>query len=130
MTSNWYIVHAYSNFEKKVADAILLSAKEKGLEALIEEVYVPTEEVTEVRRGPVEELLERELAVIVLADSSPLSDSDRERIAGWIGEGGVAVRFAGPRLAEGAESAGPEALLPVLLRDGGRTLGGALSCRQ
>jgi len=51
MTSNWYIVHAYSNFEKKVADAILVSAKEKGLEPLIEEVYVPTEEVTEVRRG-------------------------------------------------------------------------------
>lgn len=51
MTANWYIVHAYSNFEKKVADAILLSAKEKGLDALIEEVYVPTEEVTEVRRG-------------------------------------------------------------------------------
>ena len=40
MTSNWYIVHAYSNFEKKVADAILLSAKEKGLEEMIEEVYV------------------------------------------------------------------------------------------
>ncbi len=51
MTANWYIVHAYSNFEKKVADAILLSAKEKGLDDFIEEVYVPTEEVTEVRRG-------------------------------------------------------------------------------
>ena len=51
MTANWYIVHAYSNFEKKVADAILLSAKEKGLDQFIEEVFVPTEDVTEVRRG-------------------------------------------------------------------------------
>ena len=51
MATNWYIVHAYSNFEKKVADAITLAAKEKGLDHLIEEVFVPTEEVTEVRRG-------------------------------------------------------------------------------
>lgn len=51
MATNWYIVHAYSNFEKKVAEAIRQSAREKGLEDLIEEVFVPTEEVTEVRRG-------------------------------------------------------------------------------
>ncbi len=51
MAVHWYIVHAYSNFEKKVADSILLSAKDKGLSEFIEEVYVPTEEVTEVRRG-------------------------------------------------------------------------------
>lgn len=51
MATNWYIVHAYSNFEKKVADAILAGAKDKGLSGLIEEVFVPTEEVTELRRG-------------------------------------------------------------------------------
>jgi len=51
MATNWYIVHAYSNFEKKVSEAILLAAKDKGLEHFIEEVFVPTEEVTEVRRG-------------------------------------------------------------------------------
>ncbi|WP_375203118.1 transcription termination/antitermination protein NusG [Hyphococcus sp.] len=51
MASNWYIVHAYSNFEKKVAESIQVSAKDKGLDHLIEEVFVPTEEVTEVRRG-------------------------------------------------------------------------------
>ena len=51
MEPKWYIVHAYSNFEKKVAEAIRQGAKEKGLEAFIEDVFVPTEEVTEVRRG-------------------------------------------------------------------------------
>ncbi|MEO1013646.1 MAG: transcription termination/antitermination protein NusG [Pseudomonadota bacterium] len=51
MDPKWYIVHAYSNFEKKVADAILQSAEDKGMSDFIEEIFVPTEEVVEVRRG-------------------------------------------------------------------------------
>ncbi|MCI5043685.1 MAG: transcription termination/antitermination protein NusG [Aquisalinus sp.] len=51
MAHQWYIVHAYSNFEKKVADTIKMSAKEKGLDHFFEEVLVPTEDVVEVRRG-------------------------------------------------------------------------------
>lgn len=51
MTAKWYIVHAYSNFEKKVAEAIRAEAAIKGLEDKFEEVLVPTEEVIEVRRG-------------------------------------------------------------------------------
>ena len=51
MEYKWYIVHAYSNFEKKVAESIEQSAAEKGLSNLLEELFVPTEEVTEVRRG-------------------------------------------------------------------------------
>ncbi len=51
MTKRWYIVHAYSNFEKKVAEAIKEQAAAKGLEDLFEEVLVPTEEVVEMRRG-------------------------------------------------------------------------------
>ncbi|PPD26835.1 MAG: transcription termination/antitermination protein NusG [Hyphomicrobium sp.] len=50
-TKRWYIVHAYTNFERKVADAIKERAKSAGLEHLIEEVMVPTEEVVEVKRG-------------------------------------------------------------------------------
>ena len=51
MTNRWYAVHAYSNFENKVADSIREQAKQRGLEELFEQVLVPTEKVTEVRRG-------------------------------------------------------------------------------
>ena len=47
----WYIVHAYSNFEKKVAESIRDQAKQKNLEDSFSEILVPTEEVVEVRRG-------------------------------------------------------------------------------
>ncbi len=49
--SRWYIIHAYSGFENKVRDAILSDATRLGLDALVESVEVPTETITEVRRG-------------------------------------------------------------------------------
>ena len=51
MTKRWYIVHAYSNFEKKVAESIKEQSVQKGLGDLFEQVLVPTEEIIEVRRG-------------------------------------------------------------------------------
>ncbi|PYE85193.1 transcription termination/antitermination protein NusG [Phyllobacterium leguminum] len=51
MTARWYIVHAYSNFEKKVAEDIENKARQKGLSHLFEKILVPTEKVVEVRRG-------------------------------------------------------------------------------
>ena len=51
MTSRWYAVHAYSNFENKVADSIREQAKQRGLGSLFEEILVPKEKVVEVRRG-------------------------------------------------------------------------------
>jgi transcriptional antiterminator NusG len=47
----WYIVHAYSNFEKKVAESIREQAKQRGLEDHFDEILVPVETVVEVRRG-------------------------------------------------------------------------------
>lgn len=49
--TRWYIVHAYTNFERKVAEAIRERAKAGGIDHLFEEIVVPTEEVVEVKRG-------------------------------------------------------------------------------
>lgn len=51
MSAKWYIVHAYSNFEKKVAEAIKIEAVAQGLQENFEEILVPTEDVVEVRKG-------------------------------------------------------------------------------
>jgi hypothetical protein len=60
--------------------------------------------------------------VLMLADIGRLPDATRERLRTWVNSGGVLVRFAGARLEQGGDD-----LLPVPLREGGRTLGGALS---
>ena len=49
--TRWYIIHAYSGFEGKVRDAIMAEATRLGLDPLVEQIEVPTETVTEARRG-------------------------------------------------------------------------------
>ncbi|MGB8275153.1 MAG: transcription termination/antitermination protein NusG [Alphaproteobacteria bacterium] len=51
MTGQWYVIHVYSGFEKKVAQSIREQSVQKGMADLFEEVMVPTEEVVEMRRG-------------------------------------------------------------------------------
>lgn len=80
---------------------------------------------TELRRGTIRDLLAREIAVIALADLDQVTPDEAAQLDAWINRGGVLVRFAGPRLA-----ATPDPLLPVTLRAGDRTLGGALSWSQ
>ena len=78
---------------------------------------------SEVRTGDVATLINGGIAVLALPDGAALSEGDRQAIAGWLDKGGTVVRFAGPRLAAQPD----DALLPVRLRSGDRTLGGALS---
>lgn len=112
----------------------LLSTREfEGAQPLLDELYYLDRALapfTEIRRGDLEALLARELAVLVMADAGSLPFGQREALDDWIGRGGVALRFAGPRLAAaGVEKGGlgPADLVPVRLRRGDRTLGGALS---
>ncbi|GAB5512038.1 MAG: transcription termination/antitermination protein NusG [Hyphomicrobiales bacterium] len=51
MALRWYIVHAYSNFEKKVAESIREGAEAAGLDSLFDQILVPVEKVVEMRRG-------------------------------------------------------------------------------
>ena len=51
MAMRWYVLHVYSNFEKKVAESIREQADQKGLTDHFEQIVVPTEEVVEIRRG-------------------------------------------------------------------------------
>ena len=48
---NWYIVQAYSGFEKKVASVINENVKKNNLSDKIEEVFIPTHDVTEIKKG-------------------------------------------------------------------------------
>ena len=51
MAAQWYVIHVYSGFEKKVAESIREQAAQKGMADAFQEILVPTEEVVEVRKG-------------------------------------------------------------------------------
>jgi len=88
----------------------------------------------EIRRGSIVDLVEAPLSLLVITDRGRLDRAEQETLTAWVEDGGVLLRFAGPRLAGigpesglelGAEEDDP--LLPVQLRSGDRQLGGALS---
>jgi hypothetical protein len=72
----------------------------------------------------VTQFIEQRLPMLILADVGNVAEA-REQLTRWIEDGGVLVRFAGPRLA-----AADDDLVPVKLRRGGRILGGSLSWEQ
>ena len=90
----WYIIQAYSNYEKKVAEAILSEAKIRGLEDKFEEVKVPTEEVIEVRRGKKVQVEKRYFPGYVLAkmemnDATWQLVKTTDKVTGFLGGGGT-----------------------------------------
>jgi hypothetical protein len=92
---------------------------------LLQEVYYlqrALEPYVSLSIGDRETVMTHNTAVLLIPDSSAPSPADREAIAKWIEQGGVAVRFAGPNLAAGGDT-----LVPTPLRLGDRALGGVMS---
>ncbi|WP_415922598.1 DUF4159 domain-containing protein [Tateyamaria sp. SN6-1] len=78
--------------------------------------------------GALSDVLPANPDVIVLADVATLSAGEADDLSAWIDEGGMLVRFAGPRIAASDVSRAEEdPLMPVRLRSGGRSVGGAMS---
>ncbi len=116
----------------KRREIALIAGREdrEGLELLsplhfLEQALVPTADLLD---GALLDILPANPDVIVLADVATLSGSEQQSLIEWVEAGGVLLRFAGPRLAASDVSRAEEApLMPVRLRSGGRSVGGAMS---
>ncbi|MEJ1160790.1 DUF4159 domain-containing protein [Prosthecomicrobium sp. N25] len=97
----------------------------------LERALAPFAEVREPRATDtvqaIRDLVRQNVSVIMTADIGTIVGDAEKVLEEWVGNGGVLVRFAGPRL---AAVRGGDRLVPVQLRQGGRTLGGALSWQQ
>ncbi|MEX0300917.1 MAG: DUF4159 domain-containing protein [Leisingera sp.] len=91
----------------------------------LRQALVPSAELLE---GALADLLPANPDVIVLADVARLAPAQEEAVIEWVENGGLLLRFSGPRLAASDTArAGEEPLMPVRLRIGGRSIGGAMS---
>lgn len=83
---------------------------------------------SELIQGTIEDVILSSPTSMILSDVAGLAPSDAEKVESWVKDGGLLVRFAGPRLAGSDLSRGSEdPLMPVRLRVGGRTVGGTMS---
>ncbi|WP_424931622.1 DUF4159 domain-containing protein [Amaricoccus macauensis] len=86
------------------------------------------EPFAETIEAPLPQMLQSTPDLLILADVGSLAETERADLIAWVEDGGMLVRFAGPRLARsGAGQLEADPLLPVRLRAGGRSLGGAMS---
>jgi transcription termination/antitermination protein NusG len=93
LTARWYVIHAYSGFETKVAQSIREQAKQKGMEDQIIDVQVPTEEVVRMRRGAKVSSERKFFPGYVLAKIDMTDDSwhlvkNTPKVTGFLGTGG------------------------------------------
>ena len=91
--AKWYVLHVYSGFEQKVAEAIQEKAEKQGLGEFVEEILVPTEEVVEVKRGQRVNAERKFFPGYVLAKLD-MNDNvwhlikDTPKVSGFLGAGG------------------------------------------
>ncbi len=93
MALRWYVIHAYSGFEQKVATSIAEQAEQSGMSELFEQVLVPVEEVVEMRRGA-RVSAERKffpgyvLAKMEMTDETWHLVKNTPKVTGFLGSGG------------------------------------------
>ena len=116
----------------KRREVALIAGREdrEGLELLsplhyLEQALIPTADLLD---GTLTDIIPANPDAIVLADVATLAEGERAQLMEWVNDGGMLLRFAGPRLAASDISRQEEApLMPVRLRTGGRSVGGAMS---
>lgn len=91
--ARWYIIHAYSGFENKVKEAIITEAERIGLSQLVEDVQVPSETVTEVKRGKKVQTERKTMPGYVLAKLTLNDDvyhlvKNTPKVTGFLGANG------------------------------------------
>jgi len=102
----------------------------EGLELLspthyLEQALIPTADLID---GTMSDILLANPDVIVFADIASVPEVEADALLNWVSEGGLLVRFAGPKVAASSVSRTDEdPLMPVRLRAGGRAVGGAMS---
>ena len=116
----------------KRREVALISGREdrEGLELLSPTHYLrrALSPVADLIDGTIADILLANPDVIILADVARLTQTESDGVADWVDQGGLLVRFAGPRLAASDVSRDVEdPLMPVRLREGGRSVGGAMS---
>ena len=92
MAQRWYVLHVYSGFENKVAEAIRDKADKKGLGDKVADIMVPTEEVVEVKRGQKVNAERKFFPGYVLAKLDMTDDvwhmiKDTPKVTGFLGAG-------------------------------------------
>ena len=129
MAAKWYIVQAYSNFEKRVAETLRRDAEEKGIGELFEEILVPTETVVEVRRGRKVES-ERKffpgyvLVKVDLTDEAHHLIKNSPKVTGFLGSGSKPLPVPEKEVARiiGAQDDSVDAPRPMISFDLGETI--------
>ncbi|MFN4087536.1 MAG: transcription termination/antitermination protein NusG [Alphaproteobacteria bacterium] len=125
MAPRWYVIHAYSGFEKKVAQSIREQADQQHIGHLIEEIMVPTEDVIEVRRGA-KVSSERKffpgyvLVKMEMTDHSWHLVKNTAKVTGFLGGGGKPVPISEAeamrmlqQLKEGGEKRKPSIIFEI-----------------
>ena len=105
-------------------------ADREGLQLLSPLHYLrqALEPVADLMEGSLPDMLLASPDVVIMADVARLSQTDTDALLEWLETGGLLLRFAGPQLAASDVSRMSEdPLMPVRLREGGRSVGGAMS---